>query len=203
MNANLGLVEYLKKIEALRTPEIIEAFEKVDRVDFVLPQDKKHAYANVPLRIGYGQTISQPLTVAFMLERLQPQKGDKVLDIGSGSGWTTALLAQIVSSEGQVVGLEVIPELVEFGQVNLAKYNFENAQIQKVEEGILGIPGEKFDRILISAAATKLPDKLLSQLKNNGSMIIPIRSSLYEIYKDKEGNIDKKEIPGFVFVPLV
>jgi len=203
MDTNQELVQYLKKIEVLRTSRIIEAFEKIDRVDFVLPQDKKHAYANIPFSIGYGQTISQPLTVAFMLERLWPRDGDKILDIGSGSGWTTALLAQIVGNAGEVIGLEIIPELVKFGSENLGKYNFGNAEIRSVKKNILGSPDEKFDKILVSAAAKEFPEELLDRLKDGGSMIIPVRNSIIEIHKDKEGNVEKKEIPGFVFVPLV
>jgi protein-L-isoaspartate(D-aspartate) O-methyltransferase len=84
----------------LKTPRIIEAFRKIDRADFVPPDLLAEAYGNYPLPIGYGQTISQPLTVAFMFELLQPERGDKILDVGSGSGWTTALLAYIVSQEG-------------------------------------------------------------------------------------------------------
>ena len=91
------LIKELMAEGILKTPSIIEAFEKVDRKDFVPEELKDKAYLNTPLPIGYGQTISQPLTVAFMLELLQPQAGDKVLEIGSGSGWQTALLAHMVS----------------------------------------------------------------------------------------------------------
>ena len=111
----------------MKTPSIIEAFEKVDRKDFVPEELKDKAYLNTPLPIGYGQTISQPLTVAFMLELLQPQAGDKVLEIGSGSGWQTALLAHMVSGgngRGKVIAVELIPELMAFGRKNVAKYGF-------------------------------------------------------------------------------
>ena len=108
----------------LKTPRIIEAFQKIKRVDF-LPEDMKDlAELNEALPIGYGQTISQPLVVAFMLEQLEPKEGDKILDIGSGSGWTTALLAEIVGSKGKVIAIDIVPELVEFGEKNVAKYDF-------------------------------------------------------------------------------
>src|SRR3989338_8071025 len=95
----------------LKTPLIIEAFKKIDRADFVSENLRDEAYENYPLPIGFDQTISQPLTVAFMLELLQPQPGEKILDIGSGSGWTTTLLAFCVGKEGRGFGLERIPEL--------------------------------------------------------------------------------------------
>src|SRR3989344_4716086 len=114
----------------LKTPALIEAFQKIDRADFVPEGERALAYENIALPIGYGSTISQPLTVAFMFEKLQPKMGDKILDIGSGSGWTSTLLAEVVSDKGpavaeamageqatsdkgQVFGMEIIPELVE------------------------------------------------------------------------------------------
>ncbi|MCD6283661.1 protein-L-isoaspartate O-methyltransferase, partial [bacterium] len=93
------LIQQLISEGYLKTPEIIKAFREIDRKDFVPSYLKKEAYINAPLPIGFGQTISQPLTVAFMLELLQPKRGDKILDIGSGSGWTTALLAYIVGQK--------------------------------------------------------------------------------------------------------
>jgi protein-L-isoaspartate(D-aspartate) O-methyltransferase len=97
---NQELVNYLKQSGVLRTPLIIKAFEKIDRKDFVPKEFEDEAYGDYPLSIGLGQTISQPWTVAFMLELLQPQLGEKILDIGSGSGLTTSLLAQSVSQKG-------------------------------------------------------------------------------------------------------
>ena len=121
----MSLIDSLIQQGWLKTPEIIEAFRKIKRIDF-LPEDMKDlAELNEALPIGYGQTISQPLVVAFMLELLQPKKGEKILDIGSGSGWTSALLADIVSQKensGKVIAIEFIPELKEFGEKNVAKY---------------------------------------------------------------------------------
>src|SRR5687767_9613389 len=108
----------------LRTPRILEAFRAIDRADFVPDDLKGQADVNAPLPIGEGQTISQPLTVAFMLELLQPQPGNNILDLGSGSGWQTALLAHIVGGEGRVTALEIIPELYEQSRKNIEKYNF-------------------------------------------------------------------------------
>ncbi len=120
----MSLIDDLIKEGWLKTPEIIDAFRKIKRADF-LPDDIKYlADVNEAFPIGFGQTISQPLTVAFMLELLQPKAGDKILDVGAGSGWTTALLAYCVSQKGRVIAVEIVPELAEFGRNNVAKYNF-------------------------------------------------------------------------------
>lgn len=178
------------------------AFKKINRADFVTPDYQVEAGEDYPLPIGYGQTISQPFTVAFMLELLEPQKGDRVLDVGSGSGWTTALLAVLVSEKGKVFGVEKIPELVEFGRKNLTKYNFPNAKI--IQAGAeLGLPSEApFARILVSAAAEAIPETLLQQLQSPGVMVLPVKNTLIQIKKDTVGKITRKEFPGFAFVPL-
>jgi len=120
----MALIDDLIKESWLKSPEIIGSFRKIKRRDF-LPEDIKNlAELNEALSIGWGQTISQPLVVAFMLEQLQPKKGDKILDVGAGSGWTTALLAEIVGSQGKIIAMEIIPELKEFGERNVNKYNF-------------------------------------------------------------------------------
>jgi protein-L-isoaspartate(D-aspartate) O-methyltransferase len=199
------LVDELIKLGYLKTPEIISAFRKIKRVDFVREQDKNLAEINEPLSIGYGQTISQPLTVAFMFELLQPKKGDKILDVGSGSGWTTALLAEIVGEKGKVYAIEIIPELKEFGEKNVSKYNFIKKDIVKFicGDGSKGLPSKKpFDKILVSAAATKIPQPLKEQLSNNGRLVIPVQSSIFLIIK-KDSKYEEKEFFGFSFVPLI
>lgn len=203
MKTNQELVDHLKGIGVLKNPGIISAFESIDRADFTESRDKAIAYEDVPLDIGYDQTISQPLTVAFMLEELGPKKGDSVLDVGSGSGWTTALLAYIVGGGGKVVGLERISELVNFGRSNIQKYKLDQAKIERAEKGVLGKPGQKFDRILVSASARQLPEELVLQLKPNGTLVVPVGSSIFKITKSAEGVVSMQEFPGFVFVPLL
>ena len=117
-----SLIESLISQGVLKTLSIVRAFKKVDRADFVLPEYLGAAYEDCPLPIGFGQTISQPFTVALMLEWLAPEKGQKILDIGCGSGWTTALLSSIVGKKGRVVGIERISGLAEFAAQNLSKY---------------------------------------------------------------------------------
>ncbi|NOR58883.1 MAG: L-isoaspartyl protein carboxyl methyltransferase [Sulfurimonas sp.] len=202
MISNNDLIRHLINTGALSSKNIIEAFKNIDRADFVYDPSVSDVYEDYPLQIGYRQTISQPTTVAMMLEMLSPRKGQKVLDIGSGSGWTTALLSFIVGDRGSVVGVERVEELVGFGGVNLNKYGFYNSKIIQAGNK-LGIPGEKFDRILVSAAADEFPIELTEQLKNNGKLVIPISSSIYEITKKENAEVEVIEHYGFTFVPLI
>jgi len=190
----------------LKTPEIIEAFRKIKRIDF-LPQDMKDlAELNEALPIGYGQTISQPLVVAFMLEQLEPKKGDKILDIGSGSGWTTALLAEIVGSKGKVIAIDIIPELVEFGKNNVLKYNFIEKRIVEFfcTDGSKGYQKEApYDKILVSAAAERVCPAWQEQVKIGGRIVTPLGSSIWLFIKKSESQFEEIEYLGFAFVPLI
>ena len=208
------LIDYLIREGWLKTPRIIDAFRKIRRIDFLPDDIKDLAEMNEALPIGYGQTISQPLVVAFMLELLEPEPGDKILDIGSGSGWTTALLAYIVSQKGnskfqtngKVIAIEIIPGLKEFGEKNVSKYNF-------IEKGItefICVDGSKgykkeapFDKILASASARELPQAWEEQLKIGGKIVTPIGSSIWLFIKKSEKEFEEFEYPGFAFVPLI
>lgn len=196
------LIDTLIDAGTLKTPAIIDAFRAVDRADFVPIHYRSVAYEDRPLPLDYDQTISQPSTVAFMFELLQPQPGDKILDVGSGSGWTTALLAHIVGKRGTVLGLERVKELVDRGRENIAKYVTVWATIEKAGTE-LGAPNRApFDRILVSAAAHSLPRDLISQLKEGGTMVAPVRHNIKRIVRiEHQPIVDTYE--GFVFVPLV
>ncbi len=202
----MDLIEHLIKNKWLKTPEIISAFKSIKRSDFLTEETLDFAEANQALPLMKGQTISQPLTVAFMLELLKPEKQNKILDIGSGSGWTTCLLSHIVKQKGKVIAIEIIPELLEFGKQNTLKYNF----IKKgIAEFILG-DGKKgcleqapFDRILCSASSNEIPQAFKDQIKVGGRIVIPIKSSIFLIKKISKNKFQEKEFPGFAFVPLV
>lgn len=190
----------------LKTDRVIDAFSKIRRVDFVPEDLESAAQANIPLPIGQGQTISQPLTVAFMLEKLEPLPGNKILDVGSGSGWATALLAHIVGKKGKVIGMERIKELCDFGINNVSKYHLiEGGRVKIIcADGTKGYINEApYDRILVSAAAREIPKELKKQLKVGGRLVIPVESSIWLLEKISDKDFQEKEYPGFAFVPLV
>ncbi|MCK5795041.1 MAG: methyltransferase domain-containing protein [Anaerolineales bacterium] len=199
---NLALIRSIKERGMLVTPRIIEAFLNVDRVNFISEAMRDETYGDYPLPIGNGQTISQPSTVAFMLELLQAQVGDEVLDIGSGSGWAIALLAYLVGKKSNVIGLERIDSLMEFANEHLRKIKCSNAVVKKASAQV-GLPGRRFDAILVSASAQDFPASLLQQLKPNGRLVIPVRNSIFRYTKLADGKYREEEYPGFSFVPLI
>ncbi len=227
MRAKEDLIQSLIDDGYLKNPRIIDAFRAIDRADFVRPERLDEAYGNYPLPIGEGQTISQPLTVAFMLELLDPQPGEKILDIGAGSGWTTALLAYLVSQgenprqtqnpksktqNGRVLGIERVGELCGFGQKNLAKYFDESRAKIICGDGTLGYAEEApYDKILAGAAASReIPQAWRDQLKIGGRIVAPVEGSIWLFTKkpasaQSHGKTqwEEKEFPGFSFVPLV
>lgn len=162
-----------------------------------------NAGIDLPAPIGFGQTISQPTTVRMMLEWLDVQPGDKILDVGSGSGWTSALLGELTGSKGCVFAVEIIPELARFGRNNCLKTDLRNVRFFVASEQ-LGLPSHApYDRILVGAAADELPDELVAQLKPGGKMVLPVRQDILEIEKMMDGHLDIVRHSGFVFVPLV
>lgn len=180
-----------------------DAFHEVHRRDFLLDDAKERAALDAPLPIGYGQTNSQPYTVRLMLEWLEVDEGQKVLDIGSGSGWTSALLAYLVGNEGAVYAVETISQLVKFGRENCKKLGIRNVKFFEAGK-TLGLPKHSpYDRILVSASAAQFPEELLDQLAAPGKLVIPVGETIYEVEKDSSGNITTEEHYGFVFVPLV
>lgn len=200
----MNLVDSLVENNWLKTPAIIKAFKNVKRADFMPENIKVLSEINEAMSIGSGQTISQPLTVAFMLEQLQPKRGDKILDVGSGSGWTTALLSYIVGSKGKVIGLEIIKGLKEFGERNASDFVKKGITEFVLGDGRKGYKKEApYDKILVSASAQKVPFVLTKQLKIKGRMVIPIKESIFTIIKKSEKDLKKIEHKGFLFVPLV
>lgn len=199
------LIKNLVKEGYLKNENLIDAFEKIDRKDFVLDEYKLQAYENYPLPIGFNQTISQPLVVAFMLELLQVNKGDKILEIGTGSGWQTALLAYLVSEKGKIISIERINELKNFAEKNLKKYDFLFDRIKLiVGDGALGYEPEKpFDKIICSASSLFVPIQWQKQLKIGGLIVAPIKNSIFVLEKISQKDFKKREYFGFVFVPLI
>ncbi len=199
MRSQSELVTHLLNTGVLHSVDLTRSFERVDRKDFIVGGYEEQAYEDYPLPIGYGQTISQPYTVAFMLELLQLRASDSVMEIGAGSGWATALMAGIVK---EVRAVERIAQLVEFARENLSKYRFSNVTVEQAGHA-LGIPDSSFDKILVSAAADQLPEELLKQLRPGGIMVIPVQDRIDVVFKDTDGACETVSHYGFAFVPLV
>ncbi len=195
------LVKELIEKQRLKTPEIISAFKKIDRADF-MNYKKDLTYIDNAFPIGHGQTISQPTTVAIMLELLQPKKGDRVLDIGSGSGWTTALLAKIVGPKGKVYSIEIIKELYQFGKENVEKYQFKNIKYFNTDGSKGLLKYAPYDRILASASVDQIPQPLKNQLDIYGFMVLPVKDLILKVTKNARQRFKTEEHPFFSFVPM-
>lgn len=206
------LLESLASMGYVRSKKVLKALEKVPRELFVPRELARYAYADRPLPIGYGQTISAPHMVAIMTEALDPLECDKVLEVGTGSGYQAAILAEIVDPEsrgcGIVVSIELIPQLSLFAKNNLERSGYIDRVHLITGDGSLGVGAEReiFDRIIVTAASPKIPEPLISQLKKGGRMVIPVGSLEMQILtivdKKADGKLEiRREIPC-VFVPL-
>lgn len=206
-----SLVSQLIENGVLKTPAIIDAFKSIDRAKFVPEDMRAFVYVDEALSIGQGQTISQPYTVAFMLELLEPKPGDRILDIGSGSGWQTSLLAYIVGGPpaggGKIYAMEVVPELCKFGKANVKSFNFiETGRVEwKCQDASKGFPEKApFDKIIAAAAIQgEIPQEWKDQLKVGGRIVAPVKNSIWLFVKKGENDFETTEYPGFVFVPFV
>lgn len=176
------------------------AFEATPRAAFLRADSRERAAYDGPLGIGCGQTNSQPRTVEDMLRLLDVRPGHSVLDVGSGSGWTTALLAHLVGHSGQVRGVEIEGELVAFGRANLAAFDRPWAEIHQARPGVLGDPDHApYDRILVSAEARELPQELVDQLADDGVMVVPVSGWMLRV-ANPDGLVT--EHGAYRFVPL-
>lgn len=183
--------------------DIYEVFEAVPREDFLPEEYRSRAHEDRPLPIGYGQTNSQPTTVRQMLEWLDVEPEQKVLDVGSGSGWTTALLARLVGPKGRIYAVELLPELVDMGRTNCERSGVMNAAFYTAS-GTFGLPDHgPYDRILVNASAGRIPEDLLSQLRKPGKLVIPVGETIHVIEKEDNGNVTDELHYGYIFVPLI
>ncbi len=191
MSSKKGLIEYLDNKGF--SSEIVKAFETIDREDFIDSELKSMAYDNTPLPIGSEATISQPYTIAFMLDLLDLKDNQKILEIGSGSGYVLALIKEI-SINSEIYGLELNKDIAEKSQKRV------NATVIN-KNGYNGLEEEApFDRILVSAAFPEIPKHLFSQLKENGILVTPVNQSIYKFIK-KEKIIEESYF-GFNFVKM-
>jgi protein-L-isoaspartate(D-aspartate) O-methyltransferase len=187
------------------SPRVATALAKVRREAFVPPHSTDAAYANRPLPIGHGQTISQPFVVALMTELLDLKPHDSVLEVGTGSGYQTAVLAELA---GKVFSIEVIPELASSAAAALASEGCSNV-VLRTGDGALGWPEHApFDAIIVTAAAPDIPPALIEQLRPGGRMVVPVGprhgdQELILLAKDAAGKVTRRRILPVAFVPLV
>jgi protein-L-isoaspartate(D-aspartate) O-methyltransferase len=199
------LIDTMKNTGFLTDSRVESAIRKVPRHNFVPESLKNQAYENTPIPIIEKQTISQPSVVSRMTEWLDLKEGQKVLEIGSGSGWQSAILANLVGN-GKIFTIERHAKLASFAKKNLEKLGIKNVTIIH-GDGNLGLPEESpFDRIMITAACKKIPDILLNQLSLDGLLIAPVGDdiqSLILLKKTIKGFVEIKNQKGYVFVPLL
>lgn len=198
-----SLVNKLENKGVLESDQVKKALLKIDRGNFVTPENIDLAYEDTALPTFEGQTISQPQTVIFMLEKLELNKDLSVLEIGFGSGWVTALIAEIIGSKGTVDAFEIVPRLYEFGLGNLKPYDFKNINLHlgSVVDHFK-ISNKKYDRIISGAAFGGNLELIRNSLKVGGIAVIPMQNnSIHKITRTKDDFI-KENYYGFVFVPL-
>jgi len=199
------LIIYLKNSKFLIDNHVESALRNIPRHEFVPESELDYAYNNEPLPIIKNQTISQPGVVTRMTEWLDVKDGHKILEIGTGSGWQSAILSYLVGT-GTIYSIERHPELVKFAQENLKKLNIDNVHVI-LGDGTLGYPqASPYDRIIITAACTEIPLPLLDQLKENGLIIAPVgdsSQSLILLQKTSKGMVEIKKQSKYVFVPLL
>jgi protein-L-isoaspartate(D-aspartate) O-methyltransferase len=182
---------------------VTAAFQAVPRSGFLPERHRRRAGHDGPLDIGHGQTNSQPRTVEDMLRLLDVHPGQRVLDVGAGSGWTTALLAHLVGPEGRVHGVELVPELARTGAENLEATDQRWATIEPARSGVLGLPEHApYDRVLVSAEARALPQELVDQLEVGGRMVVPVAGTMLLVTRSAEGTRTSRH-GHYRFVPLL
>jgi protein-L-isoaspartate(D-aspartate) O-methyltransferase len=193
--------------QGVRDPRVLAAFARVPRAFFVPEEYQEEAEADRPLDIGCGQTISQPFVVAAMIEALQLTGRERVLEIGTGSGYATAILAEMMPVSSTVRTVEIIPQLAERARRVLRELGYYNVDV-RVGDGALGLPeAAPFDAILVSAAPREVPPALLDQLAPGGRLVLPVGPSpeqqeLQLWRRVPSGTLEKRGLMQVRFVPL-
>lgn len=200
-----NLVDMLKKQGRIKTKEIEKAFLGVPREKFIPKIFEKHAYSDTPLEIGNGQTISAPHMIAIMCEELDLKKGQKILEIGTGSGYHAAIVAKIIAPKGHIYSIERHKDLAEKAIQNLKNTKIKNVSVE-IGDGSEGFKEySPYDRIYVTCAAPIIPPPLIEQLNDPGKMLIPVGSTICTLYllEKNKGKIKKENQGGCVFVPLI
>lgn len=201
------LVDSLVRRGYVRSAEVEKAMRRVPREEFVPPEIKDEAYIDTPLPIGEGQTISAPHMVAIMAEALDLSPGQKVLEVGAGSGYHAAVCAEIVAPEGHIYTIERISSLATFAENNLKRTGYGELVTVIFGDGTCGLPGHApFDRIFVAAGAPDIPSPLTDQLAEGGKLLVPVGGRYYQdlIRVERRGRkLLKENLGGCVFVPLI
>ena len=201
----MNMIETQIKKRGITDQTILDAMKEVNRHEYVQENFERLAYSDRPVPIGFGQTISQPYIVAFMSHKLNVASHHKVLEIGTGSGYQAAVLAEL---SDYVYTIEIIPELAKRAEKVLKKNDYDNITI-RIGDGYKGWPEHApFDRIMVTAAPKEIPEKLVEQLAPGGIMVLPVGETvmmqyLWLITKDNDGQIEKEKILPVRFVPMV
>ncbi len=199
------LVGDLIKRGLLKTKNIIDAFKMAVRYEFIPKEYLELAHEDTPLPIAQGSTISQPSTVAIMLEELDPLPGEKVLEIGTGSGWQTAILSFCVAGRGKVITIEIDKDVFEFAKRNISKFKVENIVAINADGAEGHQKGGPYDKIIFTAAIPEIPLKVLGQLKVGGKLLAPVGENLQamiSVTKTAANKYDQKDMGLFIFVPI-
>lgn len=202
-----ALIKRLEEYGYIKDPKIKKAMLKIKREDFVLPEYKDSAYDDTPLPIPADATISAPHMHAIFLSAADLKSGEKVLEIGAGSGVLLVYMKELVGTKGEVVGVEIVPEVYRFAKNNLEKSGHAKKVSLILGDGSKGVNKKKFDKIIVSATCPEVPKPLTEQLKKGGMIIAPVgeqygHQELVCVQKTKQGKIVKKNLGGVVFVPL-
>jgi len=201
----LRLLELWESQRLVKDRHVLEAFRKIPREMFVPKEFKDDAYRDEPLPISAGQTISQPSTVMLMLDALEVRPGNKVLEIGAGSGYNAALLSFLVGSKGKVISTEIIPALVRFAKSNLKKAGIKKVTVIQTDGSKGHAKEAPYDRIICTAAAPVIPQVLIDQLKEGGIIIIPVGGAWGQTMirgRKIKGQLETEDLGGYLFVPL-
>lgn len=200
---NWSKLEQELRKEGVVDPKVLQAMSAVPRDQFVLPEHRYHAWRNIPLPIGQGQTISQPLVVGLMTQALDLRGTENVLEVGTGSGYQYAILAAL---SRKVVSIERLDSLASSARARLEQLGYTNTRVV-VGDGTLGYPEEApYDAIIVTAATPKVPQQLLDQLADGGRLIVPVGSHSSQellLYSKREGKITTRRFGAVRFVPLI
>ena len=197
-----AMVEQQIEARGISDPATLEAMRSVPRHEFLPLRLREEAYGDYPLPIGHGQTISQPYIVAFMTEAIRPQPGEKILEVGAGSGYQAAVLAQMGA---EVYTMEIVAPLAEMARQTLDRLGYRSAQV-KHGDGYRGWPEHApYDAVVVTCAPDKIPPDLVEQLRDGGRMIIPVGGGMEQeliLLRKHAGKVEKQSVLPVRFVPM-